>query len=316
MWGKMIEGAVKVGLRSIVCAAWIICLSANVFGLTIEDVLAPDFFSDETRFFLTEDTVIKEKPYGKLGKESNKNYKDIILIITTGVDSSKTRHYEEILYGIRKCTNKFLGKKRYYLFKENWNVQSIKKLRTPDDKQRETSKLVQKSARRLFGENVVITNESMVASSSTTRKTKHKGVKPMAPYSIEGSYKEYIESYGGEYYGMTHVASTNISENTAVITGTITETGLLGPWDDCELEVPAECRIDYCRKLKLKGTTVSVEQEFTVDYSDLYLFHNQIKTNYTLKLRPDGSCLNESEKFKRNSYDEISGVYLDYLLGE
>ena len=293
----------------------LLALTTNISALTIEEVLEPDFFSDETRFFLTEDTVIKEKPYGKLGKENNKNYKDIILIITTGVDSGNNRHYKERLSGIRKCTNKFLGKKRYYLFKENWNVQDIKKLSTPDDNQRETSKLVQKSARRLFGENVVITNESMVASSSTTRKTKHVGVKPMAPYSIEGSYKEYIESYGGEYYGMTHVASTNISENTAVITGTITETGLLGPWDDCELKLQAECRIDYCRKLKLNGSTVSVEQEFTVDYSDLYLFHNQIKTKYTLKLRPDGSCLNESEKFKRNSYDEISGVYLDYLLG-
>lgn len=162
-------------LSNLIIFLYLLAVTTNISALTIEDVLAPDFFSDETRFFLTEDTVIKEKPYGKLGKESNKNYKDIILIITTGVDSSKPRHYEERLYGIRKCTNKFLGKKRYYLFKENWNVQSLKKLRTPDDKQRETSKLVQKSARRLFGENVVITNESMVASSSTTRKTKHVG---------------------------------------------------------------------------------------------------------------------------------------------
>lgn len=289
-------------------------MAANVFAVTIEDVLAPGFFNPEEWLYLTEESVVTEDPRGKLGKAWKKKYKDVVIVTTIGVDSGRDRHYKQVLKTVKNSVNGFVGSQFFWLKNEKYNLTANTTLTTPDDKQKQTGKMLRKRARVLYNEWALPTNTLFNANTASTRRAKRAGVKPLAPYAIEGSYKETIDEYGGEYYGMTHTATTNISGNVATITGKIVEKGYLGEHNGFTFDTPAVSTISYTKKFTLNGNTLLVDQEMTSEQKDISTFNINIVVNYSAKLNSDGTSISEKEKFKRHSYEEYSQKCLDYWI--
>ena len=285
----------------------------NVLAVTIEDVLSPGFFNPEERLYLTEESVVSEDPRGKNGKDWKKKYKDVVIVTTIGVDYARDRYYKQVMKTVRSCVNNFVGD-YYWLKSENLSVTANTSLTTPDDKQKERAKLTQKKARMLYYDYAVPTNMIYNGTITSTRKTRGNGCKPLAPYVLQNSYKEFIEDWNGQYYGSTHTATTNFSGDTATIEGKIVERGYLGSCDGFRFDLSAENTINYAKEYKLKGNKLTVNQDITAKSKDVSTFTVNFIVNYSIKLDSDGYSISECEKFKRQSYEEYGQKYLDYYV--